>query len=48
MYQNNAPINAISTWFLKLGFVDRLDLINVRAAGAFISTLIPLSIYVIW
>lgn len=48
VYQNNAPINTISTWFLKLGFVDRLDLINVRAAGAFISTLIPLSIYVIW
>ncbi|WP_027121954.1 ABC transporter permease subunit [[Mycoplasma] imitans] len=47
VYENNTPINTISTWFLKLGFVDRLDLINVRAAGAFISTLIPLSIYII-
>ncbi|QMT98740.1 carbohydrate ABC transporter permease [Mycoplasma tullyi] len=48
VYQDNMPINTISTWFLKLGFVDRLDLINIRAAGAFISTLIPLSIYIIW
>ncbi|MDC4182626.1 ABC transporter permease subunit [Mycoplasma bradburyae] len=45
VYNDSMPINTISTWFIKLGMIDMLDLINVRAAGAFISTLIPLSIY---